>query len=104
MDGAHVYLVECADHSLYCGITERTVEERVSEHNSGVFKGYTSVRLPVRLIWSEHFVNLTDAITCERRIKGWSRAKKSALAAGDWAMLQDLAKAYRDRLSAASSS
>ena len=104
MDGATVYLLECADGSLYTGITRRTVEERVSEHQLGISAGYTFSWRPVRLIWSEHFVNLTDAILCERRIKGWSRAKKRALAAGDWRLLQDLSIAYRDRASAAPSS
>ena len=88
--GATVYLLRCVDGSLYCGMTKRSVEERVYEHNCATFKGYTSSRLPVTLLWSEHFINLTDAITAERRIKGWSRAKKRALAAGDWLLLQDL--------------
>ena len=104
MDGATVYLLECADGSLYTGITRRPVEERVSEHQLGISAGYTFSRRPVRLIWAEHFVNLTDAIVCERRIKGWSRAKKQALAAGDWRLLQDLSIAYRDRTSTAPSS
>ena len=99
MDGANVYLLECCDGSLYCGITRRSMEERLSEHQLGTLDGYTARRRPVRLLWSEHFVNLTDAITCERRIKGWSRAKKQALAAGDWRLLQELAVAHRDRAS-----
>ena len=97
MDGANVYLLECADGSFYCGITRKSVEERLSEHQNCVFKGYTASRLPVRLAWSEHFINLTDAISCEQRIKGWSRAKKRALVAGDWSLLQQLAIAHRDR-------
>lgn len=92
MDGATVYLLVCADGHVYCGITQRPLEERLSEHENGTFAGFTSRRRPVRLLWSEHFVMLTDAIACERRLKGWSRAKKLAMARGDWAEVQALAK------------
>jgi hypothetical protein len=34
--------------------------------------------------WSEYFDRVTDAIVAERQLKGWSRAKKSALILGDW--------------------
>jgi putative endonuclease len=46
----------------------------------------------VRLVWSEHFERITDAIAAERQIKGWSRAKKEALAKGEWQRVQQLAK------------
>jgi putative endonuclease len=36
------------------------------------------------LVWSESFVHIADAIAAERKIKGWSRAKKEALIAADW--------------------
>jgi putative endonuclease len=38
---------------------------------------------PVELVWSEYFERITDAIFAERRLKGWSRAKKSALTTGN---------------------
>jgi putative endonuclease len=43
-------------------------------------------------VWSEHFDRITDAIAAERKIKGWSRAKKEALITGDWAKIGQLAK------------
>jgi putative endonuclease len=46
----------------------------------------------VSLVWSEHFDRITDAISAERQIKGWSRAKKMALIRGDWDRSQALAK------------
>jgi putative endonuclease len=49
-------------------------------------------RRPVELIWSEHFERITDAIAVERQIKGWGRAKKEALIAGNWAALRNHAK------------
>jgi putative endonuclease len=43
-------------------------------------------------VWAEHFLNITDAIAVERRIKGWSRAKKEALIRGDYGAIKVLAK------------
>jgi putative endonuclease len=44
------------------------------------------------LVWSEHFERITDAIAVERKIKGWSRAKKEALIKGDWSEIKLRAK------------
>ena len=74
MDGASIYILECADGSYYTGITRRSVEERVSEHAQGLIAGcYTFNRRPVNLVFEEHYERITDAIAAERRIKGWSR-------------------------------
>jgi len=75
-DGAHVYILRCADGSYYCGTARQGLELRVAEHNAGTFGGYTSTRRPVVLVYSEWFQQITDAIAAERQIKGWSRAKK----------------------------
>ena len=90
--GAYVYMLRCADDSYYVGSARRGLDRRLSEHNNGAFDGYTAKRLPVTLIWSEHFQNITDAIAVERQIKGWSRAKKEALIRGDFGLIQTLAK------------
>ncbi len=92
MDRAFVYILRCADGSLYTGITRRGVEERVSEHNAGRLLGYTSSRRPVDLIYSEGHPRIDEAITAERRIKGWSHAKKLAYAGGNFAALHALAR------------
>ena len=76
---AYVYMLRCAGVSYYVGSAWLGLERRLSEHNSGVYGGYTSKRLPVELVWSEHFLNITDAIAVERQIKGWSRAKKESI-------------------------
>jgi putative endonuclease len=68
------------------------LDRRLSEHNNGTYGGYKSKRLPVVLVWSEHFLNITDAIAVERQIKGWSRTKKEALIRGDYELLRVLAK------------
>jgi putative endonuclease len=46
----------------------------------------------VELVWSEHFARITDAIAVERKLKGWTRAKKEALIKGDWERIRDLAR------------
>ncbi len=89
---AFVYILSCADGSYYVGSTRTTLEVRVAEHNAGKFGGYSSSRLPVSLIWSEEFSMITDAVAAERKVKGWSRAKKEALIKGDFKRLKDLAK------------
>jgi putative endonuclease len=90
--GAYIYMLRCADGSYYIGSARRGLDRRVSEHNHGVYAGYTSKRLPVELVWSQHFPDITDAIAVERQIKGWSRAKKEALIRGDYAAMQIFSK------------
>jgi putative endonuclease len=92
VSGADLYILRCSDGSYYVGTARNGLEARIAEHNSGALGGYTSTRRPVRLIFSEHFERITDAITAERKIKGWSRAKKEALAAGDWSRIASLSK------------
>ena len=85
-------MLRCADGSFYTGVTRRPLEERVREHESGAVAGYTRSRRPVELAWSEEFQWAADAVAMERRVKGWSRRKKLALAAGDWEALKQAAK------------
>jgi predicted GIY-YIG superfamily endonuclease len=88
---AWVYILECADSSYYTGCTTN-LEQRIAQHESGVYESYTAFRLPVKLIWSEEFQDVRDAINAERQIKGWSRKKKEALMSGEFDSLHDLAQ------------
>jgi len=88
---AFVYMLRCADGSYYVGSTRNPVEHRIAEHNAGLMGGYTASRRPVTLMWSQEFDQITDAIAMERRVKGWSRAKKEALIRGDYQTLRRLA-------------
>jgi putative endonuclease len=91
--GAFVYMLKCADGSYYVGsATGDDLSKRIAEHQSGAYPGYTWSRRPVRLVWSEHFDRITDAIGAERKIKGWSRAKKEALVKGDWKAISALSR------------
>jgi putative endonuclease len=92
MTGASLYILLCADGSYYTGVTRRAVEERVSEHAQGLLPGYTFTRRPLKLVFSEPYERIDEAIAAERRIKGWSRAKKEAYMRGDFASLVTLAK------------
>jgi putative endonuclease len=91
--GAYVYILLCADNSYYVGSTsDDDLSVRINQHNDGCFPGYTVSRRPVKLVWSQHFERITDAIASERQIKGWSRAKKEALIRSDWKSVCALAR------------
>ncbi|WP_041929045.1 GIY-YIG nuclease family protein [Methylorubrum extorquens] len=90
---AFVYMLRCADGSYYVGSARGdSLDGRLAEHQAGTHAGYTYRRRPVTLVYAEWFDRITDAIAMERRIKGWSRAKKEALIAEDWDRVQFLAK------------
>ena len=91
-EGAYPYVVRCSDGSFYTGTTRTALEARISQHNDGTFKGYTETRRPVALVFSEWFDRITDAIDNERKLKGWSRAKKDAFIRGDLRSLRQLSK------------
>nr|WP_293797722.1 GIY-YIG nuclease family protein [uncultured Bosea sp.] len=92
-DGCWVYILRCADDSYYTGSTREAVEKRVAEHNTKRYENsFTATRLPVELVFAQHFPVITDAIAMERRIKGWSRRKKEALVAGQFDRLRTLSK------------
>jgi putative endonuclease len=95
MQGAYVYMLRCADRSYYVGTTRHELEARIGEHNAGTFGGYTANRRPVVLVFSQHFESIADAIAAERKIKGWSRAKKEALIEGDWNRVSALGRRGR---------
>ncbi|MBU2587687.1 MAG: GIY-YIG nuclease family protein [Alphaproteobacteria bacterium] len=85
------YLLRCSDGSYYAGHTDN-IDVRIAQHNSGQMSGYTSRRRPVTLVWCAAFPARDDAFAFERRIKGWGRAKKEALIAGDWERISQLAR------------
>jgi putative endonuclease len=82
-----VYIVKCKDDSYYTGVTNN-VEKRVIEHNTGlVKKSYTFSRRPVKVVYSQEFRDMNQAIRFEKQVKGWSRAKKKALIEDDFEKL-----------------
>jgi putative endonuclease len=91
-DRCDLYIVRCSDGSYYVGTTRTGLELRTAQHNAGTFGGYTSKRRPVRLMFSQEFDHITDAIEAERKVKGWTRAKKEALIAGRFEDLKALSR------------
>ena len=92
----YAYLLHCNDGSYYAGHTDN-LEQRFAQHQSGALGGYTARRRPVTLVWWDSFQTRDDAFAVERKLKGWSRAKKEALIAGDWELISQLARSRTGR-------
>jgi putative endonuclease len=75
-----VYIVRCADGTLYTGYA-RDPSAREKMHNSGRGARYTAGRRPVRLVYWESFESAGDALRRERQLKQLRRARKEALLA-----------------------
>ena len=73
-----VYIVRCADGTLYTGYA-RDPRARVKVHNSGRGARYTSGRRPVRLVYSESYESVGEALRREWALKRRSRAQKEEL-------------------------
>ncbi len=75
-----VYMVRCADQSLYTGIT-KDVDRRIHEHNHEDAKAskYTRARRPVQLVFQESHENQSMALKRELQLKSLTRSQKLAL-------------------------
>ncbi|MBZ6495058.1 GIY-YIG nuclease family protein [Natrinema longum] len=73
-----VYVLECADHTLYTGYTT-DLERRVAEHDAGEGAKYTRGRTPVELRYHERFDSKSAAMSREYEIKQLSREDKERL-------------------------
>ncbi len=73
-----VYLLRCADGSLYTGITT-DLTRRCAQHNAGTGSRYTRSRLPVTMEYHENQANRSLALKRELEIKAMSRKAKEAL-------------------------
>ena len=72
----YLYILKCADKTLYTGITT-DLKRRVFEHNnSKTGAKYTKARRPVKLVYSKKFKNRSLASKGEARIKNLSRLEK----------------------------
>jgi putative endonuclease len=77
-DVPYVYLLRCADGSLYCGWTT-DVERRLAAHRAGTASRYTRSRLPVELAAALPVADRSQALREEARIKRLAREDKLAL-------------------------
>ena len=73
-----VYLLRCADGSLYTGIS-KDVDRRLDQHNAGTASRYTRSRLPVALEYQEEHPNQSLALKRELAIKALAKTAKEAL-------------------------
>ena len=92
----YAYLLRCADGSFYAGSTW-DLSRRIEQHAAGSVPGYTATRLPVELAWFTELDRIDDAYALEKRIQGWSRAKRLALIEGRLEALPGLSSRTRRR-------
>jgi len=76
-----VYLLRCADGTLYTGITT-DLERRLAAHNAGKGAKYTRARLPVTLVWSEPAADESAAKRREHAVRSLGREDKLRLIGG----------------------
>ena len=74
----YVYIVRCADGTLYTGWTT-DVERRVAQHNTGRGARYTRMHRPVALVYREEAPDRSTAMRRERAIKKLDRERKERL-------------------------
>jgi putative endonuclease len=75
----YLYILECADKTLYTGITV-DLERRVNEHNSSKLGAkYTCARRPVKLVYSKKYKNRSSASIAESKLKKLVREEKIKL-------------------------
>ncbi len=86
-----MYILECSDGSYYTGSTWN-LERRLNEHQSGVGANHTSKRLPVRLVYFEHFDRVDEAYFREKQIQGWTHEKKKMLIEHNLTKIHELSK------------
>ena len=77
----YFYFARCADGSLYSGSCI-DLQAREDRHNEGKGAKYTRSRRPVRIVYREEFVTLTEARRREAQAKTWSKVKKERLSQG----------------------
>jgi len=74
----HVYMLRCADRSLYTGVAT-DIDARVATHNAGKGAKYTRGRLPVKLVYQEAVAGRGAALKREHAIKRMPVAAKRRL-------------------------
>ena len=78
MQKYYVYMLRCADGTLYCGYTPNP-QKRLEMHNKGTASRYTRARLPVEMVFLMEFDDKSDALKTEYTIKQLSKKQKEEL-------------------------
>jgi putative endonuclease len=87
----YVYILTNRSWTLYTGVTNN-LERRIWEHKHKWTKGFTSRYRIGKLVYSETFGDIRDAIAREKQIKGWTRGRKMALIRAANPTWRDLSK------------
>ena len=77
----YTYILRCADGTFYAGSTI-DLDTRLETHAQGLGSDYTSCRRPLELVWFAEFERIDEAFGLEKRIQGWSHAKRQAFIEG----------------------
>ncbi|MFA6308059.1 MAG: GIY-YIG nuclease family protein [Patescibacteria group bacterium] len=74
----YFYLARCSDNTLYCGYC-RNLSDRENKHNNGDGAKYTKQRRPIKIVYSEQFNSISEAMKREAQVKSWKREEKEKL-------------------------
>ncbi|PZQ89000.1 MAG: hypothetical protein DI534_09475 [Leifsonia xyli] len=86
-----MYILRCSDDSYYVGST-RDLDARMTQYGTGVGSRYVRSRMPVELVFFQEFGNVGEAYAAEKKVQGWSRAKREALIRGEQWLLPGLSR------------
>ena len=95
--GYSVYIMASKSRALYTGMTN-DLHKRVFQHKNDLIPGFTMKYRIHRLVYYEKLTNVSIAITREKQIKGWSRAKKVELIEFENPVWDDLAEHWYDNV------
>jgi predicted GIY-YIG superfamily endonuclease len=86
-----VYVLRFSDNSLYIGQTNN-LEQRIKDHSNKKERAskFSKEHDAFKLVYQEEYNSRLDSMRREKQLKGWTRAKKEALAAGNKALLKKL--------------
>jgi putative endonuclease len=93
MNNFFVYFLKCNDGSYHINHAGHNIKEKIMAQKQGLMPDcYTYTKRPVELIYFEAYETLQEALKKEKQYRGWSRAKKEALMAGDFELIKQLSK------------
>ncbi len=84
-----VYILRNDQNKLYIGQTQH-IAKRLARHSLKQGARFTAANINFKLIHSEEYTTLNEAMRREKQLKGWTRAKKEALIVKDLALLKKL--------------
>jgi putative endonuclease len=90
----HVYILSSLSRCIYIGVTS-DLRRRLAQHKRGAIPGFTKQYRVTRLVHFEEYESVTTAITREKQLKRWPRARKNRLIERDNPSWDDLAASWR---------